>query len=192
MPISAIGTARFPPPDFRGRGTARRAVEGACAGLVLPLHHAASRRGPPPLQMQGRNGFTLVELLVVLFIIALMSAAVLAALPDSGALTAEAERFAARASAARERAVMDNRPIAIRVDQAGYAFDWRQSGEWRQIEARPFAPHRWNEGTRVEASEGRILFDSTGFAEPARLTLSRGRDRVSVEISKGGDVHVRP
>ncbi len=130
--------------------------------------------------------------MVVLFIIALMSAAVLAALPESGALASEAERFAARAKAAQERAVMDNRPIAIRVDQAGYAFDRRESGEWRQIEQRPFAAHKWNEGTRVEASEGRILFDSTGFAEPASLVLVRGGNRVTVEISKGGDVHVRP
>jgi general secretion pathway protein H len=142
--------------------------------------------------MQGRNGFTLVELLVVLFIIALMSAAVLAALPDpGGALTVEAERFAARVSAAQERAVMDNRPIAIRVDQAGYAFDWREAGEWRPIGQRPFDARGWQQGTTAEVGTGRILFDSTGFSEARQITLARGRDRVVVEISNGGHVHVR-
>ena len=52
-----------PPPDFRGRGTARSAVEGRGAqrsvlpppaqGRGRPLHYAS--HGPPPLQKQGRN-----------------------------------------------------------------------------------------------------------------------------------------
>jgi general secretion pathway protein H len=168
MPISAIGTTDVPPPDFRGRD-----------GFTTSWRSA-------------EHGFTLVELLVVIAIIGLMSAAVLVAMPDpGGALTAEAERFAARARAAQERAVMDNRSIAIRVDQTGYAFDLRQSGQWRQIDVPPFGPRKWNEGTQVEAGTDRIQFDSTGFAEPARLVLARGRNRVAVEISSGGDIHVQ-
>jgi general secretion pathway protein H len=149
--------------------------------------------GFTPSWRSAEHGFTLVELLVVLFIIALMSAAVLAALPDpGGALTGEAERFAARVSAAQERAVMDNRPISIRVDQAGYAFDWREGGEWRPIGQRPFDSRGWQQGTRAEvAGTGRILFDSTGFSEAQNIILEHGRDRVVVEISNGGHVHVR-
>ena len=183
MPISAIGTAE----------SSRGAVDGL--GGVLGAPSTTPLRDAVPLPVPGRNGFTLVELLVTLFIIALMSAAVLAALPDpGGALTAEAERFAARARGAQERAVMDNRPISIRVDQAGYAFDWREGGEWRPIGRRPFDPQGWKQGTRAELDQGaaRILFDSTGFAEAQRIVLARGRDRVAVEISNGGDVHVRP
>ncbi len=145
----------------------------------------------PDRHRRARSGFTLVELLVVLFIIALMSAAVLVALPDpGGALTVEAERFAARIRAAQERAVMDNRPVSIRMDQAGYAFEWREGGEWRPIGRRPFDSQGWNQGTRLEANQDRIQFDSTGFAEAQRIMLARGRDRVMVEISSGGDVHV--
>ena len=50
-----------------------------------------------------RNGFTLVELMVVLFIIGLAATAVVLAVPEQGgSLQAEAERFAARAKAARD------------------------------------------------------------------------------------------
>jgi hypothetical protein len=42
-----------PPPDFRGRGTARSAVEGPFGSLKEPLHHAS--HGPPPRQIPGRN-----------------------------------------------------------------------------------------------------------------------------------------
>ena len=155
----------------------------------------ADDRGFTPLRRSAEHGFTLVELLVVLFIIALMSAAVLVALPDpGGALTAEAERFAARARAAQERAVMDNRPIAIRVDQAGYAFDWREGGEWRPIDRRPFDSQGWKAGTSAELDQSsvRIQFDSTGFAEAQRIVLARGGDRVAVEIANGGEVRVQP
>jgi general secretion pathway protein H len=144
--------------------------------------------------MQGRNGFTLVELLVVLAIIGLLSAAVLVAMPDPrGSLAGEAERFAARARAARERAVMDNKAIAIRLDANGYAFDWRRDGAWRPLDSKPFLAQAWNAGTmaEVEAGAARIVFDSTGFAEPFALTLARGRERVAVEIAGGGNVHVR-
>jgi len=175
MPISAIGTAEAP-----------RRLAAPSATLL---------RGAAFHPVPGRNGFTLVELLVVLFIIALMSVAVLVALPDpGGALTVEAERFAARVRAAQERSVMDNRPISIRVDQAGYAFEWREGADWQPIGRRPFDARAWQAGTtaEVEAGTDRIMFDSTGFSEAQRITLARGRDRVAIEISNGGDVHVRP
>jgi general secretion pathway protein H len=54
-----------------------------------------------PISATGRarrqSGFTLVELLIVLTIVGLMSAAVVIAMPDQrGSLVSEAERFAAR------------------------------------------------------------------------------------------------
>jgi general secretion pathway protein H len=145
--------------------------------------------------MQGRNegGFTLVELMVVLVIIGLVSAAVVMGMPDPrGALRGEALRFAARADAARERAMMDNRPVALVLKEGGYGFEWRTQSEWRPMSEKPFIEQSWSEGTRasMEGGESRIMFDSTGFAEPARVRLVRGREEAQIEVTHGGRVHV--
>jgi general secretion pathway protein H len=139
------------------------------------------------------EGFTLVELMVVLVIVGLVSAAVVLAMPDPrGALRGEALRLAARAEAARERAMMDTRPVALVLKEGGYGFEWRRGGEWRAVGERPFVEQSWSEGTRaaIEGGESRIVFDSTGFAEPARLNLVRGEEAAQVEVSDGGRVHV--
>jgi general secretion pathway protein H len=166
MRISAAGRA-----DARSRGGA-------------PYQHACARA-------QGRDGFTLVELLVVLTIIALVSAAVVLAIPDPrGNLVAQAERFGARARAAQERAIMDNRPIALRISNSGYRFEIRQEGAWMPMTEKPFAPQDWGEDVRVGASSERTVFDATGFADPIRITLDRGREQVAVEIGNGGEIRV--
>jgi general secretion pathway protein H len=149
---------------------------------------------PSPSPRGRRSGFTLVELLVVLVIVGLLSAAVVLAVPDPrGSVATEAERFAARARAAEERAVMDNSSVAVAVDTAGYRFERRGRGGWGALAEKPFAPVRWSEATQVkfQPRDGRIVFDPTGFAEPFALTLTRGGKAASVEIADGGNIHVR-
>ena len=87
-------------------------------------------RGEYSVTNAGRGlrvrGFTLIELMVVITIIGLASAAVVLALPDPrGRLADEAAHFAARASAARDLAVIDARPISVWVSAGGYGFDER-------------------------------------------------------------------
>ncbi|HEX8225615.1 MAG TPA: GspH/FimT family pseudopilin [Allosphingosinicella sp.] len=131
--------------------------------------------------------------MVVLVIIGLTAAAVVLAIPEpGGGVRGEALRLAARADAARERAMMDNRPVALVLRENGYGFELRTDGEWRAMAERPFVSQDWNEGTRasLEGGESRIVFDSTGFAEPARLQLVRGKEEARVEIVDGGRVRV--
>ena len=142
------------------------------------------------LEDRRRNGFTLVELMVVLVIIGLAATAVMLALPEpGGSLEAEAERFAARAKAARDAAIVEARPVALRVDSGGYVGARRREGEWR-----PEARQDWAEGTEAESTgprPGATRFDSTGLAEPLRLSLRRRGREIAVDIAQDGSVHVR-
>jgi general secretion pathway protein H len=136
------------------------------------------------------GGFTLVELMVVIVIIGLAASVVVLSMPETGgSLNAEAEAFAARAKASRDGAILEARPAAVRLGPGGYETMRRLDGQWREV-----ASHPWVEGTAAELSggtNGSIRFDSTGLAEPARVTLARGERRIAIDIGADGNVRLR-
>ncbi|WP_158703050.1 type II secretion system minor pseudopilin GspH [Allosphingosinicella vermicomposti] len=148
-----------------------------------------------PISAPGRTdrgaegGFTLIELLVVLVIMGLLSAAVVVALPDSrGSVVSEAQRFAARAKAAQDKAIIDGRAVIVRIDAEGYRFEQRARGEWRAM-AEPYTHYEWTVGTAPDGP-AYLLLDSTGLTEPARLILRRDEDQATVAVDAGGAIRV--
>lgn len=137
----------------------------------------------------GTRGFTLIELLIVLTIVGLMSAAVVVAMPDSrGSLRGEAERLAARAKAAQDRAVIDARPMALRVSAGAYAIERRADDAWQED-----ISYSLSEGTQAQVGkEGstRIVFDPTGVVEPSQIFLRREGEQASVVISQNGRIAI--
>lgn len=126
----------------------------------------------------------------MLVILGIASAAVVLAAPEpGGSLAAEAERFAARAKAVRDSALIDGRPVLLEVGAEGYGFARYRDGAWSAEE-----DYRWAEATGPESAPGqepRTIFDPTGLADPLHLILRRRDERMAIEIGHDGNVAIR-
>jgi general secretion pathway protein H len=195
--ISATGRTDIP----WGAG-ARRAAARCLSALGVTLGpladgrlrtnraHAAPRRARRD-SAQTRAGFTLVELMMTVAIIGLAAGAVMLTVPDPRPpVGAEAERFSARLTRAREEAVLANRVVAVEADAAGYQFSTYDGLRWSPLTDGPFRDETWRDGTTMTAgmTPVRVVFDPTGIADPARITLSRADRAVVVTVDGAGEV----
>lgn len=143
------------------------------------------------------GGFSLVELLVVLVILGLTASVVVLTMgPGADSLQNEAERLALRLKHSREEAILTNRPVSLVIDDRGYRVRTLRRTGWVDLD-KPFEPVSLHPDTRLRLSGSQarsgeassaIVFDPTGLATSARLTLLRDRDRRDLVVTAQGEV----
>ena len=146
-----------------------------------------------PISVTGsEHGFTLIELIIVLAIIAVGATAVMLSLPGpERALRDSSERLAAQAAALRDEAVMGSQPMAIRIGAGGYGFEHYDGKAWIAETQKPFRAVTLPEGmtvTAVPSGEQRIRFDTTGLADPVVLRIGYQGLYRTVTVDAGGSV----
>lgn len=167
-------------------------LERAGILVVKPSRSCRMRNFVPPATSHHlvRNGFSLVEMMVVLMIMGLLATVAVLTIPgDAGKLRNEAERFAARTQAARDEAIVGARPIALIVSNAGYYFERRSEGRWQALPGKGFDLAAWDDQTEVSAGRQRVIFDSLGLASSdAAVSFARGDQRLVVHLRRDGKV----
>ncbi len=146
-------------------------------------------------------GFTLVELLAVVFITGLAASAVVMTLPrGADPVEAEARRLAAGLQAASEQALVAGAMHGLDINGRGYEIVRRGSGEWRPARG---GARRLPSGVSIAILEQVFLdgappewpearFDTLGYATPTiyQVTREGGRRRAIVRLSPDGSVSV--
>lgn len=139
----------------------------------LPSTHASQRR-----LLFSSRGFTLIEMLIVIVIIAMISSLAVLSIGDSleRKLRSEAERLQTVLLAASEEAVYGTTELGLYLTENRYAplrYDKVARG-WVLIGERPFLMHELPPGMVMQ-------FTIEGFAPPTDDTIAGNRDIVDYE-----------
>jgi len=148
-------------------------------------------------------GFSLVEVMVALFLAALSAAAVIASIPPPVPEEEQAaQRLAAALTRAQRAAVIDGATIGLDVATAGYGFVVWDNGNWRMLDrASGLGGGDWpsgalgmveGEAASAEAPEGfpDLVFDETGGATPFLIRIVGVRHSALVRGDAAGAIAV--
>jgi general secretion pathway protein H len=185
--VSAAASGRF---DASASGCIDASASG-CIDASASGRIDASASGR--IDASASGGFTLIELMIVIVIIGLASAAVmLTGFGGPPPARKAAETLAARLVGARDLAIASGEETALVIEAGGYRFERRGGGAaWQQMPG----GDRWPEGMAVSAEiegGGRMRFDATGLATPGVVQLGAAGAGAGarVQVGAAGDVHV--
>ena len=123
-------------------------------------------------------GFTLIEVLLVMTIIAILAGTIVVNfgnVGDSQRVRAEAERLALAIETGRSRALRRNAMWGVRVSEGSYDFKEYSylHGKWRSVDRPPFATHAADDGIAFAV---RVYADGMSFGDLANLASARKED----------------
>jgi len=120
------------------------------------------------------RGFTLIEMMVVVVILAVMAATVALSLAGAGGerqLERDAQRLRALVSYACERAELTGRPIGLSLLASGFVFSEHLRTEWKPLADGELRPRKWTTGTIAHLSRDGVAV-AVGTSAPDEPQLA--------------------
>ena len=168
-------------------------------------------------ERRHQQGFSLVEMLVVVFIIAMASTAVVLTLPEPRPDTEKhAQALMGDLTQAGRESIMAGEPIALQAEQNGYQFLRYREGVWTPlgrsvlfepgsqaeesttlsvtsiVESRRITPTEEQRRSNVTSSEltPDIVFYPVGEATPAQIVLEQAGRQSIIIVSEDASVRL--
>ena len=154
---------------------------------------------------EAQSGFTLVEVLAVLFIIGMMAAPVIMNMPKTqDPLHKQGELLATRISLAAQSGLVAQQSVGIILQEDGYEIVRYNNEIWETaaifsfgLDSKPFLELRQN-ATKINLETAEksgvpaIRYDSTGLGTPFELKLQNANSRYLIIGNVDGTITVRP
>lgn len=152
---------------------------------------------------RNSQGFTLIEIMIVIVIASILVGAVSMSFPRSldDLLKEDAERFSALLFLAQDEAILQSRDLAIAINDSGYEFLSRDDKSWMTFSAEPFSPRKltgnvkaelYLEGTSIKLktkakTKPQIVIYSSGEVTPFVYSFgNKNGSQVSIDVDAAG------
>jgi len=155
------------------------------------------------------SGFTLLEVMIVVVIVALLMSAVVPMVSRSSddVLKEQADRFSALVKLAQDESILQSRQLGLKIKESSYSFLQQDGDVWTAFEEGPFRARQLSGGTKialylddvdVSLAEGivgdkktkpQIFILSSGEMTPFSATFSfRSGGNITVKFDAIGNV----
>jgi len=151
------------------------------------------------------TGFTLIEILVVVVIVAVLMGAITLSFPPTGTklLKENADRFTALIKLAQDEAILQSREMALVVSENGYAFFRNEENNWVAFSDAPFKKRSFPPGFNTslyldgisinlkerDNTKPQVVFLSSGEVTPFEYHMTfEDKAVVKLEIDSTGNI----
>ncbi len=145
-----------------------------------------------------QSGFSLIELMMAIFIMALATSFVVLTLPpQSSQLEEEAERLAGTLQRGADQAMISGHLVGLDITDTGYGLVRWRGGAWQAIPGQHYIlpasmdiSYHSETDRDVPTNWPEARFDPIGRVEAAEIILMRGTERVALSLSRTMEISV--
>lgn len=151
------------------------------------------------------KGFTLIEIMVVVVIVAVLISAVALSFPPVGdkLLKENANRFSALMSLAQDEAILQSTELAVEITPTGYSFYQNEGNSWVSFSDAPFSKRQlpaeistklYLDGISIDLKDRdkdkpQVVILSSGEMTPFTYTLQfKDQSEIKLKVDANGEI----